>query len=156
MNLSTVAGRKYRLGQMASPTATDPATEAWTLLSRIMMERRGHTLAVAAELELSPPQLWALRHLEPGAPLPMSALAGLLHCDNSNVTGITDRLEARGLVERRPAPHDRRVKHLHLTVAGEALRERVGARLGEAPAALDRLSDQERRTLVALLTKVAG
>ena len=40
----------------------------------------------------------------------MSALAGLLMCDNSNVTGIVDRLEALGLVERRPAEHDRRVK----------------------------------------------
>jgi DNA-binding MarR family transcriptional regulator len=141
---------------MASPTATDPATEAWTLLSRIMMARRGHTLAVAAELGLSPPQLWALRHLEPDVPLPMSALAGLLHCDNSNVTGIVDRLEARGLVERRPAPHDRRVKHLHLTPAGVALRERVGARLGKAPADLDRLSDDEQRTLVGLLRKLSG
>ena len=36
-------------------------------------------------------------------------------CDNSNVTGIADRLEAAGLVERRPAEHDRRVKTLVLT-----------------------------------------
>ena len=40
----------------------------------------------------------------------MSALAHALHCDNSNVTGIVDRLEAAGLVERRAAEHDRRVK----------------------------------------------
>ena len=49
----------------------------------------------------------------------MSSLAGKLFCDDSNVTGIVDRLEARGLIERRPAEHDRRVKLLGLTPEGE-------------------------------------
>ena len=43
----------------------------------------------------------------------MSSLAGKLFCDDSNVTGIVDRLEARGLIERR-REHDRRVKLLGL------------------------------------------
>ncbi len=133
---------------------TDDATEAWTLLSRVMMARRAHTLAIAAELELSPPQLWALRHLEPDAPLPMSALAGLLHCDNSNVTGIVDRLEARGLVERRPAAHDRRVKHLHLTAAGTTVRAQVGERMAQPPEGVARLDAEELHQLVALLRKL--
>ena len=51
----------------------------------------------------------ALGHLDADEPLPMSALAGALQCDNSNVTGIVDRLEAAGLAERRPAERDRRV-----------------------------------------------
>ena len=34
----------------------------------------------------------------------MSALAEALYCHASNVTGIVDRLEPRGLVERRPGP----------------------------------------------------
>ena len=54
--------------------------------------------------------------------MPMSALAGPLMCDNSNVTGIVDRLEALGLVERRPAERDRRVKAVALTEQGIALR----------------------------------
>ena len=132
----------------------DDATEVWTLLSRVMMARRGHTLAIAAELELSPPQLWALRHLEPDAPLPMSALAGLLHCDNSNVTGIVDRLEARGLVERRPAPHDRRIKHLHLTPEGTTVRARVSERMAQPPEGVARLEAEEQRQLVVLLRKL--
>ncbi len=133
---------------------SDDATEAWTLLSRVMMARRGHTLAIATELELSPPQLWALRHLDPDAPLPMSALAGLLHCDNSNVTGIVDRLEARGLVERCPAAYDRRVKHLHLTAAGAAVRAQVGERMAQPPEGVARLDEEEQRQLVALLRKL--
>jgi MarR family transcriptional regulator, organic hydroperoxide resistance regulator len=143
---------------MTPPTVqdTDVAAEAWGLVSRLMLSRRSHMLAAAAEFELSPPQMWALRHLEPGAPLPMSALAGLLHCDNSNVTGIVDRLESRGLVERRPAEHDRRVKHLVVTEAGAELRERVGARLSEPPPGFDRLTADEQRRLAQLLRKALG
>ena len=37
-------------------------------------------------------------------PLPMRQIAQKLKCEPSNVTGIVDRLEARGLVERRPDP----------------------------------------------------
>ena len=44
----------------------------------------------------------------------MSSLAELLVCDASNITGIADRLEARGLVERRSVGADRRVKTLAL------------------------------------------
>ena len=45
----------------------------------------------------------------------MSELANALFCDNSNVTGIVDRLEERGLVRREAAEGDRRVKLLVLT-----------------------------------------
>lgn len=136
--------------------ATDPATESWTLLSRIMMSHKGHMLETAAAFELSPPQMWALRHLQPGEPLPMNALAGLLHCDNSNVTGIVDRLESRGLVERRAAAHDRRVKHLVVTEAGARLREAVGARMNQPPAGFANLTPDEQRRLAALLRKITG
>ena len=139
-----------------TPVSTDPATEAWTLLNRIMQSRKGHMLETAAAFELSPPQMWALRHLEPGTPLPMSALAERLHCDNSNVTGIVDRLESRGLVERRPAEHDRRVKHLFVTEQGAAVREQVGARMHEPPPGFERLTPDEQRRLATLLRKLAG
>ncbi len=141
---------------MATPISTDPATEAWTLLSEIMMARKGHMLETAAAFELSPPQMWALRHLEPGRPLPMSALAELLHCDNSNVTGIVDRLESRGLVERRAAEHDRRVKHLVVTDAGAEVREQVDARMNVPPPGFENLTPDEQRRLAALLRKLVG
>ena len=113
-------------------------------------------LATAAAFDLSPPQMWALRHLEPDTPLPMNALAGMLHCDNSNVTGIVDRLESRGLVERRAAAHDRRVKHLVVTEEGARLREQVGARINQPPPGFARLTADERRRLATLLRKALG
>ena len=111
---------------------------------------------IAAELELSPPQLAALRALEPDRAAPMSELAGTLNCDASNVTGIVGRLEDRGLVERRAAPHDRRVKHLVLTDAGMALRERLVRRLDEPPPAFAALSEDEARRLRDLLRKLVA
>ena len=50
--------------------------------------------------------------------LPMHEIATRLACDNSNVTGIVDRLEARGLVTRRPGEQDRRVKYVVPTPLG--------------------------------------
>ena len=111
---------------------------------------------IAAEVELSPPQLAALRALEPGSVSPMSELAGILHCDASNVTGIVGRLEDRGLVERRAATHDRRVKHLVLTDAGIALHEQLVRRLDEPPAAFAALTEDEARRLRDLLRKIAA
>jgi hypothetical protein len=54
----------------------------------------------------------ALRYLERDRPRPMGELTTALVCECSNLTGIVDRLESRGLVERRSSPTDRRVRVL--------------------------------------------
>ncbi len=141
----------------APPTASaSPAAEAWALVEQLVHDARGRMFAVARDLELSPPQIWALRHLEPGAPTAMGELASLLRCDSSNVTGIVDRLEARGLVERRPASHDRRVKHLVLTEDGVDLRTRLRCALAEGPNPFDVLDADDAATLRDILRKAAG
>ena len=136
---------------MATSSATrrrpSPAGEAWALMNDLFHASRRRFLAVASEFELSPPQVRALGVLDPERPVPMSELAEALHCDNSNVTGIVDRLEDRGLVERRSASHDRRVKMLVVTGRGAELRERLAERLGEPPAALASLSPGDQRAL---------
>jgi DNA-binding MarR family transcriptional regulator len=84
----------------------------------------------------------------------MTELAATLACDNSNVTGLVDRLEARGLVARRPAPEDRRVKHVVLTSAGMRVRMQLLERVGSPPAGFQRLSTAEQRRLYDLLHRV--
>ncbi|HEX2103655.1 MAG TPA: MarR family transcriptional regulator [Solirubrobacteraceae bacterium] len=135
---------------MASRTAArrgSPASEAWSLMHELFHASRRRFLAVASEFELSPPQVRALAVLDPERPVPMSELAEALHCDNSNVTGIVDRLEDRGLVERRSAAHDRRVKMLAVTERGAEIRARLADRLDEAPEPLARLSPEDQRAL---------
>jgi DNA-binding MarR family transcriptional regulator len=100
-------------------------------------------------------QAMALQHLDPERPIPMSALADLLRCDNSNVTGIVDRLERAGLVERRPAPDDRRVKALAVTARGRAVREEVERRLSDPPPQIARLRGDQARALRDVLRRAA-
>ena len=135
------------------PPTRVAADQAWALMGRMLQANRGRRGAVLAALELSPPQAQALRQLRVDEPCPMSELAGALCCDNSNVTGIVDRLERRGLVERRPAEHDRRVKLVQLTPEGASLRDEALRLLDAAPDGLRALSPEEQRTLVGLLAR---
>ena len=113
-------------------------------------------MAIASEFDLSPPQVMALRQLDPDEPKPMSELAVALRCDNSNVTGIVDRLEDRGLVERRPGEHDRRVKMLMITERGARVRAGLAARLDEPPDALANLSPEDQRALRDIMRRALG
>jgi DNA-binding MarR family transcriptional regulator len=91
--------------------------------------------------------------LDPDEAMPMSALAERLFCDASNVTGLVDRLEARGLVERRTAEGDRRVKALTLTREGVELRDRVLAVMSEPPEAIAALTLADQRALRDILAR---
>jgi MarR family transcriptional regulator, organic hydroperoxide resistance regulator len=125
----------------------DPAREAWELLWRVMQANKPRLTALAQEMGLAPMQLHALRLIEPGDGVPMSSLAGKLFCDASNVTGIVDRLEARGLIERRPSPTDRRVKLLVLTDEGARLRDTAHRQMSTPPPAIAALPLKHKRAL---------
>ncbi|MFF4581011.1 MarR family winged helix-turn-helix transcriptional regulator [Streptomyces sp. NPDC001389] len=87
-------------------------------------------------------------------PLPMRRIAQKLRCEPSNVTGIIDRLETRGLVERRPDPADRRVKLAAPTGEGAETAERLRESLDFAREPLAGLSAEERTTLRDLLKRM--
>ncbi len=129
------------------------ADEAQRLFFEIGMAERRRRGAELAELGLTFAQAHALRILDPDRPLPMSTLAKELACDASNVTGIVDRLEERGLIERRGAPHDRRLKMLFVTDEGARLRRKVAERMLAPPAAITRLSPADQRALRDVLRR---
>jgi MarR family transcriptional regulator, organic hydroperoxide resistance regulator len=133
--------------------ATDVAREAWELLFRLAKAKHGVLTAQLAELDLTPVQAHALRRLDPERPLAMSALAEVLFCHASNVTGIVDRLESRGLVERTPGADDRRVKTLVLTREGAEARAQVIELLSEPPTALTALPAADQRALLDILRR---
>ena len=130
------------------------ADQAWALLLQVAFERvQAHFAAAVAELDLAPLQARALHELDLEPPISMRELAQRLKADPSNVTGLVDRLEARGLVERRPDPNDRRIKGLALTSAGASLRERLFARLYAAPHAVADLAERDQRLLRDVLQR---
>ncbi|CCK30329.1 MarR-family transcriptional regulator [Streptomyces davaonensis JCM 4913] len=87
-------------------------------------------------------------------PLPMRKLAQRLKCEPSNVTGIVDRLESRGLVERRADPADRRVKVAAATNSGREVARSLRESLGFAREPLSGLSEDERVALRDLLRRM--
>src|SRR5215467_12872624 len=138
------------MGCMKGPSRT--SGDAWHMLVEFFFAQRAHIPTVAADLELSPAQCHVLHLIEPGKGMAMGYLAEQLACDASNVTGLVDRLESRGLVRRRPSERDRRIKVLQLTPAGLRVRDMLVERMSTPPPILDRLSPRERQELVRILS----
>jgi MarR family transcriptional regulator, organic hydroperoxide resistance regulator len=125
----------------------------WPTMVEFLFATRDWWVALCAEFDLTPAQGHALRALDPARPVPMSTLAEALLCDASNVTGIVDRLEKRGLIERQPSVRDRRVKVLVVTAEGANVRRQLLIRLGEPPQAFAALSSADRKRLAGILRR---
>ena len=143
------------LNGIASVRSTkSQACEAWQLLMKLFFTQRADLPTLASEFDLSPAQCHVLHLIEPDRPIPMGRLAEALACDASNVTGLVDRLESRGLVRRQPSAGDRRVKVLELTPAGTRLRSTLLERMTKPPESLGQLSPDEQRALVKILRRL--
>ncbi|MER7110919.1 MarR family winged helix-turn-helix transcriptional regulator [Streptomyces sp. NPDC000229] len=135
------------------PQEGDPTHDA--LLERLARAAAGYyrDLAAAAAVQgLTMTQAKMLILLR--QPLPMRALAGLLACDASNITGLVDRLEAHGLVSRHPNPADRRIKTVVATEKGLEAVQLIRADMRATSAAFNRLDDEGRRDLYELLGRL--
>ncbi|WP_395358309.1 MarR family winged helix-turn-helix transcriptional regulator [Streptomyces sp. YH02] len=110
------------------------------------------TVAAASE-NLTASQGRALTALRRG-PAAMRALAETMTCDASNMTGIIDRLEKRGLVRREADASDRRVKNVILTAEGERVTDAIRAKMRTTQEGLESLSGQDRDSLYTLLERV--
>jgi len=122
-------------GAVARSTSSkqDLAGEAWRPLARFFFDTVRHRQRVMSEAGLTPNDVRALMALDPERGRTMRELAREWLCDASNATFIVDRLEERGLAERRSVPTDRRVKMVVLTARGNRMRGRVLERFFEPP-----------------------
>ncbi|MFE6283720.1 MarR family winged helix-turn-helix transcriptional regulator [Streptomyces sp. NPDC057877] len=142
---------------MATPPTTrrpDALTlEVVDLIGSVVARYHDEYEQAAADHALTGAQakLLGLLSLEP---LPMRKLANKLKCEPSNVTGIVDRLESRGLVERRPDPVDRRVKLAAATAEGRRVAKDLRESLRFAREPLAGLSERERLALRDLLQRM--
>jgi DNA-binding MarR family transcriptional regulator len=123
----------------------------WPTFVEFFFATKDWWVALCAELDLTPAQGHALRVIDPDRPVPMSMLAEALVCDASNITGIVDKLESRGLIARQGADHDRRVKQIAVTERGRRLRDKLVAALMTAPPAVSALPFDVRTRLTELL-----
>jgi MarR family transcriptional regulator, organic hydroperoxide resistance regulator len=125
--------------------------DLWPTMVEFLLAMRNWWVALCAEMDLTAAQGHALRVLDPKRPVPMSALAEALVCDASNVTGIVDKLESRGLIARQGSDLDRRVKQLAVTEKGAQVRDQLIAGAMRAPAAIASLSGDAKAHLAGLL-----
>ena len=143
----------------AARAPADPALaqEVWGFFLQALVARRQQWQArVTAETGLSFPQSFALQQIPEDRPEPMRALADCLQVDPSAITGLVDRLEAKGLVERRADPDDRRVKTLVLTPHGRKVRAHLHAIYVEPPQALQDMSPERLRSVREFLAVLAS
>ncbi|MGW7073011.1 MarR family winged helix-turn-helix transcriptional regulator [Streptomyces sp. NPDC054855] len=118
------------------------------LVNGLAQQISDHVRERAVTLGLTAAQATALREMT--GPMTMRELAERMSCEPSNATFVIDKLEKRGLVERRAHPTDRRAKHLVLTSAGSASRERLLELLAQ-DSPLAGLSSEQQRALQSLL-----
>jgi MarR family transcriptional regulator, organic hydroperoxide resistance regulator len=130
------------------------ADEVWAQLLHLFMLRRNQFLDASIELGLTPGETNALLAIDPSEPRAMGELATDWRCDASNVTWIVDRLEEKGMVERRTLPTDRRVKTIALTDTGRTIRLGIIDRLQASPPELQRLPVADLMTLRDALAHV--
>jgi DNA-binding MarR family transcriptional regulator len=129
------------------------AAEAWKRLFTFFMKTRSQRDRLLAQLRLTPNDVRALTELDGASGRTMRSLAEEWGCDASNATWIVDRLEKRGLVERRAKPGDRRVKLVVLSAAGVKARKQLLDGLFEPPPELLALP---RATLEVLRDSLPG
>jgi DNA-binding MarR family transcriptional regulator len=125
----------------------------WRHFMDLLASQKSWMLEAVSEFDLTPQMAHALYEIPEKGSLTMSELAEKMACDASNTTGIIDRLEARRLVERQPAKHDRRVKCVVLTATGKRLRRRIERRFDDVPPALAALSEEDQRRLGEILER---
>lgn len=149
-----------RSGSLARSAAVAPApgdaggtlaTLAHTFF-QLLMRHRAYFRTALANMGFSFPQIFVLQHIEDST-MTMRELAEVSGIEPSNLTGIVDKLEARGLVERRASREDRRVKLVCFTRAGQTFRDRLRERLQGPTPWMVALAEADQAQLLSLLRK---
>lgn len=123
------------------------AADVWRRLFDFFISTSDQRQRALAKLDLTPNDSRALHTLDPREGRTMRSLADEWRCDASNATFIVDRLERRGLAERRAKPGDRRVKLVLLTPKGASVRQRLMSAMYEPPSELLELPTTALRAL---------
>lgn len=137
-----------------SKGTSEAGREAWELLVALVFSHRQRVIEAAATEGLTPGHAMALMNLDPERPAPMRRLGEQLRCDPSYLTGVVDRLEELGLVERRPSQADRRVRELVVTADGRVAQGRLRAGWMDPPAAVLALSETDQAVLRRLARRL--
>ena len=127
-----------------------------------MLSTLGHAISrrfihALQPLELHPREFAVLRAVKANDGHSQQTLAERLRIPPSRMVAIVDELESRGLIERRPDPHDRRVRALYVTTSGRTLLQDAFSLVVHHERAISEvLTVKERAELLTLLNRIAG
>lgn len=139
------------------PELDPSATEAFLHLLRTSTDIAAAFDVVHASHNISQGRLVVLMLLsrDPDAPMNPADLAGCADVARATMTGLIDTLERNGFVRRGHSADDRRKMLVRLTPAGRRFLDRIQPDYFRRVAAvMNRLTEAERRTLVALMDKI--
>jgi MarR family 2-MHQ and catechol resistance regulon transcriptional repressor len=127
----------------------------WLILWKAFTALQQHALKSIERLGLGYSDFGVLEVVLHKGPTPVNTIGEKVNLTSGSISVAVDRLEERGLVERRPDKADRRARVVHLTAAGRKLIERA-FKCHEA--AMERatsgLSEAERELAMGLLRKL--
>ena len=135
-------------------TKTEVAARVWQHLFDFIVATASERNAVLGRHDLTPNDSRALFALSEDRT--MGWLAEAWGCDASNATWLVDRLEQKGLAERRALEGDRRVKLVRLTALGRKMRAALARELYQPPRALVELDAADLAALERAAGKLRG
>jgi MarR family 2-MHQ and catechol resistance regulon transcriptional repressor len=128
----------------------------WLLLWKATKAQETHARRSVEAMGLCLSDFGALEALLHKGPLPVNTLGKKILISSGSMTTAIDRLERRGLAERKGSPTDRRARIAHLTAKGTELIRRLFAQHArDMERAFARLDGAERDALAGLLRKLA-
>ena len=144
----------YHVDMTPQSSKKSVAADVWRLMLDTAMAQFGRASGTLQRFGLTPGHMKLLMKIDEGDGRPMGSLAQAFQCDASTMTWLVDRLEERGLVERRMLPSDRRVKTVALTPAGVEMKSELMEEFYEPPAELLSLDRDALEALRSALAKV--
>lgn len=154
--LANYIGIKYIDVKMSKKDSTRySGVNLWLVLWKAFDALQAHALKNIASLGLGLSDFGVLELLLHKGPLPVNAIGEKVRLTGGSVSVAIDRLKAKGLVERRNDPDDRRTRMVHLTAEGRKLIECAFARHAEAmEQAASGVNGRERAELIRLLKQL--
>jgi MarR family 2-MHQ and catechol resistance regulon transcriptional repressor len=142
---------KYKVDSLSGGTGV----HVWLVLWKAAQAVEAYAKESIVELELCGSDFGVLEALLHRGALPINEIGKKVLLTSGSITVAVDRLEDKGLVERRASAEDRRTKIVHLTSAGKRLITRAYAdHAADMEQLASDLSRSERATLIKLLKKI--
>jgi DNA-binding MarR family transcriptional regulator len=134
-------------------TTATSVEESYLILIEFLILAKRRVIEIGGEYGLTGMQTMTLFLLN--EPRPMNSFTKVFNCDASNVTGLVDGLEHKGLAKRFESPKDRRIKMVELCDKGREIRTSLLSDLARQDNRLhSRLDKDELETFLNLLQKI--